>query len=152
MKYLTFLFLILSFVSCRKDTRCGEGMVKSPFSGNCIEDKEVFYLGKTAFYCFDDSLALGVDTSGNTVSVYYKDKLGRAGGAGDFNYTEYQHFLSSQCEVDTLGFDVTNTVVYFEDISLLDVLPDKIVLKLYQADWNIPYTRFDSTKVTMYRR
>ena len=151
MKYLLFAFIIFNLLSCCKnDKECAKGEIKSPFSGNCTESEgRTYYLGKTSFYCLSDSLAVGINIENKTVNITYKDEFERTGGIGNFNYMERDNF-HLQCETEAFG--ESNTTVYFDDISILENLPATIKINLYQNDWNIPYTKYDSTSIILYKK
>ncbi|HHH55279.1 MAG TPA: hypothetical protein ENK91_16590 [Bacteroidetes bacterium] len=151
MKILLFILVILAISSCGKiDKDCDQGEIKTAFSGNCIpSDGRVNYYGKTSFYCFSDSLAIGINVKDKTFHISYKDEYGRTGGIGGFKYTDTDNF-HSQCETDSFG--VSNTTIYIDDVSQLDNLPPTIKINLYQNDWNIPFTRFDSTTIRLSKR
>ena len=148
---LTFVLLTFLF-ACNKnndDTKsCEDGKIL--FDGNCIGNgNSVYYFGKSGFYCLSDSLAIGIDTIQNKVFGISADSTGIE-AFGFLKLTNTFKTIHVQCETNEYG--TSNTTVYFEDISELEKLKDAIHVTIYQNDWNLPFTRYDSLSLVLYRR
>jgi hypothetical protein len=132
-------------------TDCGCPSDQTVFDGNCIDsDNYTYYFGLVDFYCFQDSIAIGVDIENRKIQPYSLDDVGLT-SYGMFDYSgNIIEVMEDECSVDD---NERATFIIFNDKSILDNLPSQINLDLYLKESAFfGSNTIDSTQITVTRR
>ncbi len=160
-KLLAGLILLICIISqscttdCSKETQyhpdCGCPSDKTVFDETCINSGNyTFYSGLVDFYCFQDSIAIGIDNVEKKAILWHTEN-GGFGSTGPITYSVVNGdgFSANECTVD--GF-LRSTFLIFEDKSTIDDLPSKINFDLYLKESAIfGSSTIDSTQLTVSR-
>lgn len=157
-KYLFLWFAVVLFSYCKVDCSerttyhpdCGCPPGQSTLDDDCFYSTgETLYYGLANFYCFPDSVALGIDTIGKEATAYITE----SGGVSISGLTSYEcnnrYITSISCDVN--GSQVV-TFARFNDDSFVN-LPSELIIDLFlKPSINYDAPVLDSTQIVVKRR
>jgi hypothetical protein len=141
---------------CSKETGfhpdCGCPSGQTAFNENCVQsDNYTYYFGLVDFYCFQDSIAIGIDNLAKT-AILLHDENGGFGSTGPIPYSEIgvDGFSANECILN----DITRTIfLLFDDKASIDQLPSEVYLTMYLKESAFfGSNTIDSTQISVTRR
>lgn len=157
MKYLLSFCLLCALFSCTKD-KCDPG--KIPFGDKCITKGDyTFYFGKAHFYCYPDSVAIGLNEKGFYNVYTFTNEYTKylvLGSEGESPISKTSNVLLEDCD-DTIGnspYGRWYTFARFDDVEALKNGPKTIKLNLYlKPTLNFEESKtIDSTSIILTKR
>ena len=158
---IVLLIFILPLSGCNKcdDSRtnyvescggCPDDYIE--FSKSCLyRGERIFYFGSIDFYCFNNDIAIAIDTIKKSIGGFIRDDISFTAIGGSNNY-ERGNFIIFD-ESCTMFTPLTTTYGFFTDDTSFQKLPKQIDLTFLHKETLLLGSRtIDSTQITMFRR
>lgn len=156
---LLLIFFFSIILSCSTDCSkeqgyhldCGCPDGQTLFNKNCSDSENyAFYFGSVDFYCFQDSIAIGIDVDNKIVQPYSFDEFGLT-VYGSFRYDgNVIEVMQDECQFNSLNNAV---FLVFNDKTVLDKLHSEIILDLFLKESAFfGSNTIDSTQISVKRR